>query len=57
MCPGEIVHHKNRNKLDNSPGNLQVFPNQTEHDKYHKQTDLWFKLSRKSFRRIRRIRW
>ena len=32
----EIVHHKNRDKQDNSFGNLQVFKNQSEHGKVHK---------------------
>lgn len=31
----EVVHHKNRNKLDNRPDNLEVFANQSEHDKVH----------------------
>jgi hypothetical protein len=31
---GEVVHHKNRNKKDNSSGNLYVFKNQE--DKAHK---------------------
>ncbi|MCL2762446.1 MAG: HNH endonuclease [Treponema sp.] len=34
---GEIVHHKNRDKLDNSPSNLRVLPNQKEHYKLHKK--------------------
>ena len=33
----EIVHHKNQNKLDNSPNNLQVLPNQGVHLKIHKR--------------------
>jgi hypothetical protein len=33
----EVVHHKNRNKLDNSPQNLRVLPNQKEHYKLHKK--------------------
>jgi hypothetical protein len=32
----EVVHHKNRDKLDNSPENLWVFANQEEHDRVHK---------------------
>ena len=31
----EVVHHKNRNKLDNSPENLWVFKNQDEHEQAH----------------------
>lgn len=33
---GEVVHHKNRNKRDNSFGNLFVFKNQKAHDSAHK---------------------
>ncbi|TGL66530.1 HNH endonuclease signature motif containing protein [Leptospira levettii] len=33
---GEVVHHINRNKLDNSPENLHIFKNQYEHDRAHK---------------------
>lgn len=32
---GEVVHHIDRNKVNNSPGNLYVFKNQTEHHKTH----------------------
>jgi len=28
---GEVVHHRNSNKLDNSPNNLKVFRSQKEH--------------------------
>jgi len=34
---GEVVHHKNRNKQDNSFNNLQVFSSQSEHWKAHKR--------------------
>jgi hypothetical protein len=33
---GQVVHHINRNKLDNSPGNLAVFSSQKIHDNIHK---------------------
>ena len=33
----EVVHHKNRNKLDNSFNNLQVFSSQNAHWKTHKK--------------------
>jgi hypothetical protein len=33
---GQVVHHKNRNKLDNSPGNLAVFSSQRVHDGIHR---------------------
>ncbi len=32
---GEVVHHKNRNKSDNSFANLWVFKSQKEHDRAH----------------------
>ena len=31
--PGEVVHHKDGNPLNNSPGNLKVYPNQGIHMK------------------------
>ncbi len=33
---GEVVHHKDRNKKNNHPSNLHVFPNQAAHDRVHK---------------------
>ena len=33
---GEIVHHVDRNKLNNSPDNIQVFPSQAAHMRHHK---------------------
>lgn len=36
LKPGEVVHHKNRDKKDNSFDNLQVCKNQKEHDRIHK---------------------
>lgn len=32
----EVVHHKDRNKQNNSPSNLQVFSSQKAHDTAHK---------------------
>ena len=34
---GEVVHHKNRDKLDNRRDNLWVFKSQKEHHKAHKR--------------------
>lgn len=34
---GEVVHHKNRNKQDNSFGNLEIFSSQREHWGIHKK--------------------
>lgn len=36
LKPNEVVHHKDRNKTNNSYDNLHVFPNQNAHDKAHK---------------------
>lgn len=34
---GEVVHHENRDKLDNDPSNLWVFKNQAEHYRIHEE--------------------
>jgi len=34
---GEVVHHKDRDKSNNSRSNLWVFKNQDEHTKTHKK--------------------
>lgn len=39
LRPGEIVHHKNRNKLDNRRLNLWVFESQQRHHKIHRQDE------------------
>ena len=36
LKPGEVVHHYNRIKTDNSQDNLYVCKNQKEHDRIHK---------------------
>jgi hypothetical protein len=36
LRPGEVVHHKNRDKLNNSAENLWVFRNQYEHNRTHR---------------------
>lgn len=40
LKPGEVVHHIDRNKRNNSPENLMVFSSQAEHSKWHKEHDL-----------------
>jgi len=37
LRPGEVVHHKNRNKTDNRPSNLWVFSNQAKHHHVHRE--------------------
>ncbi|MDR0599978.1 MAG: HNH endonuclease [Treponema sp.] len=32
---GEVVHHRDGNTLNNSPGNLKVYPNQAAHMRDH----------------------
>ena len=35
LKPKEIVHHKNRIKVDDRPENLQLFANDIKHHKFH----------------------
>lgn len=35
LLRGEIVHHKDDNKLNNDPSNLQILPSQAEHARLH----------------------
>lgn len=39
LLPGEVVHHKNRNKLDNRRLNLWVFKSQYRHHQIHEQDE------------------
>jgi hypothetical protein len=40
LFKGSVVHHKNRNKLDNRPSNLWVFRSKGEHYKAHIEDKL-----------------
>lgn len=37
---GHIVHHEDRNQLNNKPNNLKVFANQGDHIRYHRGFDV-----------------
>ena len=39
LRPGGVVHHINRDKMDNRPENLMVFSSQSEHAKYHEMLE------------------
>lgn len=41
LKPGTVVHHKDRNKLNNNRSNLWVFKSQKSHNKIHDQ-DGWY---------------
>jgi hypothetical protein len=56
---GEVVHHIDRNKRNNSKKNLWVFSSQEEHDKVHKRDAKKFgkKASYKGFNKKKKRWW
>ena len=36
LLPGYVVHHKDRNSLNNNPSNLMVFRNNGDHTRWHR---------------------
>jgi hypothetical protein len=40
LRPDEVVHHRDGNKLNNSPNNLQVLPSQDEHHSLHQKRKI-----------------
>jgi len=43
LIKGEVVHHKDGDKKNNSISNLQLFPNMSEHLKYEGKTNRFIK--------------
>jgi hypothetical protein len=39
LTKSEVVHHKDGDKLNNRPDNLQILPDQSAHVKLHKEED------------------
>ncbi|MGE5426103.1 MAG: HNH endonuclease signature motif containing protein [Bacillota bacterium] len=46
LIPGEVVHHVDGHKLNNSPQNLWLFSTQEQHQRYHREqlsmTGNWY---------------
>lgn len=44
LNPTEVIHHKNRNKLDNSFSNLFVCHSQDVHERLHRQDGYYSRI-------------
>jgi len=53
LLPREVVHHEDRDKLNNDPWNLWLFPSQAEHQAHHKRDSP--RYSKNLAARLRRI--
>lgn len=45
LRPGEVVHHIDEDKRNNSPENLMVFASQKEHAAYHAKMNRFFGIT------------
>ena len=43
LCNGEVVHHIDQNKSNNSPSNLMVFASNADHSAFHKGARIYKK--------------
>ena len=43
LLPGEVVHHKDWNRRNNHPDNLEVLESEDEHNKIHFSGKTWVK--------------
>jgi hypothetical protein len=41
LAPGEVVHHRDGNKRNNDPSNLEVLPSHAAHMREHVATGEW----------------
>lgn len=56
LLPSEIVHHKDHDKKNNTPENLQVIPNKSEHHRLHARRGEDSEFAILTWRQVREIR-